>query len=347
VTVDPPDVAGREAILAVHARSKPLGADADLGLLARRTAGFTGADLANLINEAALLAARERLPAIGMEQLEAAVDRVLAGPERRGRLLSLEERRTIAYHEMGHALVLTSLPGTDPVRRISIVGRGRSLGWTLTVPEGDRALGSKSQLRNRLAGLLGGRVAEELVLGQEDITTGGADDLLKATQLARQMVTELGMSGLGVRVVEAGEMGLARTHSDELGRRVDAEVDRLLDEALGRARAILAARRELLDALAARLLEVETMSGAELTAIVSSHATLELRGVAVPRAAAATAAPVATPALPAIAVARRPAGARGQRGTGVGTIPPPWLRTLLRAVAKPRGGRPGPGGLSG
>jgi cell division protease FtsH len=248
---------------------------------------------------------------------------------------------------MGHALVLTSLPGTDPVRRVSIVGRGRSLGWTLTVPEGDRALGSKSQLRNRLAGLLGGRVAEELVLGHEDITTGGADDLLKATQLARQMVTELGMSGLGVRVVEAGEMGLARAHSDELGRRVDAEVDLLLDEALGRARALLAARRDLLDALAARLLQVETMSGAELAALVFSHATVELRGVAVPLATATAAPPVASPTLPASAVARRPAGAAASRSTGAGGVPPPWLRTLVRAVARPRGGRPRPGGLSG
>ena len=347
VTVDAPDVTGREAILAVHARCKPLGEDADLGLLARRTPGFTGADLANLINEAALLAAREQLPVIGMAQLEAAVDRVLAGPERRGRLLSLDERRTIAYHEMGHALVLTSLPGTDPVRRVSIVGRGRSLGWTLTVPEGDRALGSKSQLRNRLAGLLGGRAAEEIVLGQEDITTGGADDLLKATQLARQMVTELGMSGLGVRVVEAGEMGLAHAHSDELGRRVDDEVDRLLDEALGRARAILAARRQLLDALAARLLEVETMSGVELAAIVSSNPTVELHGAAVPRTAAKTAVPVSTGARSTAAVARRPAGAGARRGTGAATVPPPWLRTLLRAVTGPRGGRPRPGGLSG
>jgi cell division protease FtsH len=347
VTVDPPDVTGREAILAVHARCKPLATDADLSLLARRTPGFTGADLANLINEAALLSAREQLPVIGMAQLEAAVDRVLSGPERRGRLLSLDERRTIAYHEMGHALVLASLPGTDPVRRVSIVGRGRSLGWTLTVPEGDRALGSKSQLRNRLAGLLGGRVAEELVLGQEDITTGGADDFLKATQLARQMVTELGMSGLGVRVVEAGEMGLARTHSDELGRRVDDEVNRLLDEALGRARAILAARRELLDALAARLLEVETMSGAELAAIVSSCPSVELHGVVVPRAGARTGVPVATPARPAVAVARRPAGAGARRGAAAATAPPPWLRTLLRAVTGPRGGRPRPGGLSG
>jgi cell division protease FtsH len=248
---------------------------------------------------------------------------------------------------MGHALVLTSLPGTDPVRRVSIVGRGRSLGWTLTVPEGDRALGSKSQLRNRLAGLLGGRVAEEMVLGREDITTGGADDLLKATQLARQMVTELGMSELGVRVVEAGEMGLARSHSDELGRRVDAEVDRLLDEALGRARAILGTRRELLDALAARLLEAETMSGAELAAIISSSPTVELQGVVVPHATATLVAPLATRGRPAVGVARRPGGAAARRGAASGTIPPPWLRTLLRAVAGPRRGRPRPGGLSG
>ena len=283
VTVEAPDVTGRAAILAVHAAGKPLAPDADLPLLARRTAGFTGADLANLVNEAALLAARERRPLIGMGELEAAVDRVLVGPERRGRLLSIGERRTIAYHEMGHAVVLGSLPGTDPVRRVSIVARGRSLGSTLTVPDGDRALGSKSQLKDQLAGLLGGRAAEEILLGPDDITTGGADDLLKATQLARRMVTELGMSGLGVRVVESGEQGAPQIHSDELGRRVDAEVDGLLDDALGRARTILVARRPLLDALAERLLEVETMSGAELAEMVSQRATVELRGVVAPR----------------------------------------------------------------
>jgi cell division protease FtsH len=351
VTVEPPDVAGREAILAVHARGKPLSRDADLGLVARRTAGFTGADLANLVNEAALLAAREQRPEIGMGNLEAAVDRVLAGPERRGRLLSLDERRTIAYHEMGHALVLASLPGTDPVRRVSIVGRGRSLGWTLTVPEADRALGTKTQLRNRLAGLLGGRVAEEIVLGPDDITTGGADDLLKATQLARQMVTELGMSGLGVRVLEGGETGLAHLHSDELGRRVDAEVDRLLDEALGRARTLLMARRGLLDQLAARLLEVETMSGAELAEIIASHLsappTVELRGVVAPMPSRPAPEPVAaaTPG-PGAAPEPRPASA-GVRGGAPASSSPPWLRTLLRAAAGARGGRPRPGGLSG
>ena len=347
VTVDPPDVSGRAAILAVHAAGKPLAADADLGLLARRTAGFTGADLANLVNEAALLAARERRARIAMADLEAAVDRVLTGPERRGRLLSLDERRTIAYHEMGHALVLACLPGTDPVRRVSIVGRGRSLGWTLTVPDIDRALASKSQLKDRLAGLLGGRAAEEVVLGFDDITSGGADDLLKATQLSRQMVTGLGMSGLGVRVVEADEPGLGPTHSDELGRRVDAEVERLLDEALGRARAILASRRELLDALATRLLEVETMSGAEMAAIVAAHANVELRGVLSPPAPARPAEPAVAASLRGgPAPAPRPAGAPARAGVPAATGPPPWLRSLLRAAASFLGGRPGAGGLS-
>jgi cell division protease FtsH len=348
VTMDAPDVTGRAAILAIHAAGKPLAADADLELLARRTAGFTGADLANLVNEAALLAAREGRPLIGMGDLEAAVDRVLAGPERRGRLLTIGERRTIAYHEMGHALVLDALPGTDPVRRVSIVGRGRSLGSTLTVPESDRALGSKSQLKDQLAALLSGRAAEEILLGPDDITTGGADDLLKATQLARQMVTELGMSGLGVRVVETGEAGLGRMHSDDLGRRVDAEVDRLLDEALDRARAMLGARRELLDALAERLLEVETMGGVELAEIVSRHATVELRGVVSPLPAARRGAPPAvavTPTAGSATTPRRVAAAAAVLTPATG--PSPWLRGLLRAAGAVLSGRTRPGGLSG
>jgi cell division protease FtsH len=339
VTLEPPDVTGRAAILAVHAAGKPLAPDADLGLLARRTAGFTGADLANLVNEGALLAAREGLPCIAMAELEAAVDRVLAGPERRGRLLSIDERRTIAHHEMGHALVLAALPGTDPVRRVSIVGRGQSLGSTLTVPDGDRALGSKSQLRDRLAGLLGGRAAEEILLGPEDITTGGADDLRKATQLARQMVTELGMSRLGVRVLEAGEPGLGPAHSDDLGRRVDAEVDRLLDEALDRARTILAARREVLDALAARLLEVETLTGDELAEIVSTHMPVELRGVAAPL-------PARRPPEPAAVAAPTLEHAGGPHPAAPAGGPPSWLRTLLRAAGVP-GGRARPGASPG
>jgi len=345
VSVEPPDVAGREAILALHASGKPLAVDADLGLLARRTAGFTGADLANLVNEAALLAAREQRRAISMLHLEAAVDRVLAGPERRGRLISLEERRTIAYHEMGHALVLASLPGTDPVRRVSLVGRGRSLGWTLTVPDGDRVLGSKAQLRDRLAGLMGGRAAEEIVLGPDDITTGGADDLLKATQLARQMVAELGMSGLGVRVVEDDANGVARLHSDDLDRRLDTEVDGLLDEALGRARSILEARRELLDDLADRLLEVETVSGAELAEMLASRATVEVRGVPLRRPSRPAAAPPVSASL-----ALRPAsGPRTGAVAAMSRTEPagsPALRALLRAAAAILG-RPRTGGLSG
>jgi cell division protease FtsH len=280
VTLEAPDVAGRKAILSLHAALTPLAGDADLGVVARRTPGFTGADLANLVNESALLAARDGSAAVTMVHLEQAVDRVLAGPERKGRLVSLEERRIIAHHEMGHALVLASLPGTDPVRRVSLVGRGRSLGWTLTVPEADRVLGSKSQLIARLVGLLGGRAAEELLLGPDDITTGGADDLLQATQLARQMVTELGMSRIGVRVIgAAGDAAAAHLFSDQWASRADAEVDRLLDDALARARAILVERRDLLEELAARLLEVETMSAEEMGEIIAAHGAVVLRGI--------------------------------------------------------------------
>ena len=338
VTFDPPDVTGRRAILALHAQGKPLAADADLDLVARRTPGFTGADLASLVNEAALLAARERCPAIGRRHLELAVDRVMAGPERKGRLVSLRERRIIAYHEMGHALVLTSLPDADPVHRISIIGRGRSLGWTLTVPEGDQVLTSKSQLTDRLVGLLGGRAAEEIVLGAGDITTGGADDLLTATQLARQMVTQFGMSGLGVRVVESGALG--PPHSEDLDRRVDAEVDRLLDDALRRAREILVGGRDQLDRLAERLLEVETMNAEEMTAVIDSAGMVDLRGV-----------PVARPPM-----TRRPEGSALPVPAAVAAMVEAAPPAVARKVGALRGrlqavfgaiGRPGPGGLAG
>jgi cell division protease FtsH len=279
VTLEAPDIAGRKAILTLHAALTPLAEDADLGVVARRTPGFTGADLANLVNESALLAARDGDAAVTMAHLERAVDRVLAGPERKGRLVSLEERRIIAHHEMGHALVFATLPGSDPVRRISLVGRGRSLGWTLTVPEADRVLGTKSQLTARLIGLLGGRAAEELLLGPDDITTSGADDLLKATQLARQMVTELGMSRIGVRVLGAAtEGGAGQLFSDQWASRVDAEVDRLLEDALDRARFILMERRDLLEELAGRLLQVETMSAEEMAEIIATHRAVTLRG---------------------------------------------------------------------
>jgi cell division protease FtsH len=330
VTVEAPDVAGRRAILALHAARVPLGDDADLGVVARRTPGFTGADLANLVNEAALLAARERAASVGMAHLEQAVDRVLAGPERKGRLVSLEERRIIAHHEMGHALVLASLPGTDPVRRVSLVGRGRALGWTLTVPADDRVLGTRSQLTARLVGLLGGRAAEELLLGEHDITTGGADDLLKATELARQMVAELGMSDLGVRVVESG-VGAGHGHSDELARRVDAEVDRLLAGALERARGLLSERRPLLDELAERLLEVETVSAEEMAEIIAAHQGVDLRGVhREPHRSAAAPRPATIP-VPAPAP---PPGAPVALPVMAAALPAPASAGAVRAVRR-------------
>ncbi|MGH3650180.1 MAG: ATP-dependent zinc metalloprotease FtsH, partial [Acidimicrobiia bacterium] len=231
ITVDAPDVEGREAILEVHSRGKPLGEDIDLGVLARRTPGFTGADLANLINEAALLAARKRSKEITMVELEEAIDRVIAGPERKTRILSEEERKTIAYHETGHALVGYALPNTDPLHKITIVSRGRSLGHTLALPTHDKYLSKRSELVDRLAMLLGGRTAEELIFA--DPSTGAADDIEKATTLARRMVMEYGMSDeLGPMQYGKpnGEVFLGRDYSrqqdysDEVAAFIDAEV---------------------------------------------------------------------------------------------------------------------------
>ena len=192
IVVDRPDLEGRSAILAVHARGKPLADGVDLDVIARRTPGFTGADLANLVNEAALLAGRRGLDQIGVHQLEEAIDRVMAGPERRSRLISDGEKRVIAYHEGGHALVSHALPNTDPVHKVSIIPRGRALGYTLTLPTEDRFLVRRSELVDELAMLLGGRSAEELIFA--DPTTGAQNDIERATTIARQMVTEFGMS---------------------------------------------------------------------------------------------------------------------------------------------------------
>jgi cell division protease FtsH len=192
IVVDRPDLEGRKAILNVHAKGKPLGSDIDLEVLARRTPGFTGADLANLMNEAALLTARRASNIIGMAEMEDAIDRVIAGPERKSRVMSDKEKRVIAYHEGGHALVGHVLPNTDPIHKVSIVARGRALGWTLALPTEDKHLQSRSELRDELAMLLGGRTAEELVFG--DPTTGAQNDIERATQIARAMVTEFGMT---------------------------------------------------------------------------------------------------------------------------------------------------------
>ncbi|MEO7555598.1 MAG: ATP-dependent zinc metalloprotease FtsH, partial [Acidimicrobiales bacterium] len=273
IVVDRPDLAGRRAILAVHAEGKPLAPGIDLDRLAKRTPGFTGADLANLMNEAALLAARHRFEVIGFAQLDEAIDRVLAGPERKSRVISDKEKQVIAFHEAGHALVGHVLPDGDNVHKVSIVSRGRALGLTWYLPE-DRYTLTTAQLRAQMAAVLGGRSAEELVFGE--ITTGAANDIEKCTEIARAMVTQYGMSGmLGPRKFgqEAGEVfvgrdqGATRDYSDDIASRIDDEVNTLIERAHGQALAILRRHRATLDQLAAELIERETCDDADLARI--------------------------------------------------------------------------------
>jgi cell division protease FtsH len=271
IVIDRPDLEGRKAILKVHAKGKPLDARVDLSVLARRTPGFTGADLANVINEAALLAARRSKRAIGMKEIEEAIDRVMAGPERKTRVMDEQERRLIAYHEGGHALVAHVLPNTDEVHKITVIPRGRALGYTLTLPEQDKFLMTREQMRDELAMLMGGRVAEEVVAG--DVTTGAANDIERATKVARQMVTEYGMSDtIGPRTLgqKQGEVFLGRDwgstpdYSDAVAFEIDQEVRELIDEAHDVALEILTKERAKLDALAALLIEKETLDREEV-----------------------------------------------------------------------------------
>ena len=274
IVVDRPDLEGRIAVLEVHARGIPLAVDVDLAVLARRTAGFTGADLQNLMNEAALLATRRAVSEVGVHELEEAIDRVVAGPERRSRLLSDGERRVIAYHEGGHALVGHALPGTDPVHRVTIIPRGLSLGSTLTLATEDRFLVRRSELIARLAMLLGGRAAEELVF--VDPTTGAQDDIARATTIARQMVTEFGMSdSLGPmrfgqpqeEVFLGRDFHSTPDYSDEVAARIDAEIRKLIEQAHRIARTLLEDNRPALDLLVTVLLEKETVQAEEVEAI--------------------------------------------------------------------------------
>ena len=271
VVIDRPDLEGRKAILRVHARGKPFDASVNLDVLARRTPGFTGADLANVINESALLAARRNKRAISMSEIEEAVDRVMAGPERKTRVMDEQERRLIAYHEGGHALVAHVLPNTDEVHKITVIPRGRALGYTLTLPEQDKFLMTREQLRDELAMLMGGRVAEEIVAG--DVTTGAGNDIERATKVARQMVTEYGMSDvIGPRTlgVKQGEVFLGRDwgstpdYSDAVALEIDTEVRALIDEAHDVALDILTEHRGKLDSLAERLVAEETLDREEV-----------------------------------------------------------------------------------
>ncbi|HKI66339.1 MAG TPA: ATP-dependent zinc metalloprotease FtsH [Solirubrobacterales bacterium] len=266
IVVDRPDRVGRRKILAVHARGKPLAPEVDLDSLAAGTPGLTGAELSNLINEAALLAARRGLTAIGQAELEEGVMRVIAGPERKTRVFSELERRITAYHEMGHALVGHFLEHTDPVHKISIVSRGQALGLTVSLPTEDRFLTSRSALMDQLAMVLGGRAAEELVF--QEITTGAANDLERATTMARQMVTRLGMSEkLGPRVFGSDphqpflgrELGTEPSYSEEMAQEIDEEIYRLIDDAHQRAAKVLLDHQPALHEIAAILIEHETI----------------------------------------------------------------------------------------
>ncbi len=276
VHVDSPDLRGREAILEVHTRNKPL-SSVSLPIVARRTAGFTGADLANVVNEAALLAGRRSSTDITMTDVSEAIDRVMAGPERRSIVMSEREKRVTAYHESGHALVGLLQPDADPVHRVSIVARGRALGWTQNLPTEDRYTLTRSELRARLAILMGGLTAEELVFDER--TTGATDDIEKATRLARAMVTEYGMSdALGPQRFASADdepfLGRELSHasgtSDAIAATVDQEIARFLDEAHTTARQLLSDHRATLDALAARLIEVETLDEDELKSLLAS-----------------------------------------------------------------------------
>jgi cell division protease FtsH len=278
VLVDRPDLNGREAILRLHAKHVHLSPDVDLRTIAQRTPGFVGADLANVVNEAALLAARKEKDAVEMRDFEEAIDRVVAGLEKKNRMLNEKEKEIVAYHEAGHALVAASLPNADPVHRISIIPRGiAALGYTLQLPTEDRYLMTRSELLDKLAVLFGGRVAEELVF--EEISTGAHNDLERAADIARRMVVEYGMSPkFGPLAFEAkrgpvfldGNFAQAKDYSEETAREIDQEVSRIVHETYARVREILTKRRDDLERLARRLLDKEVVDGEELRELLGT-----------------------------------------------------------------------------
>ncbi len=275
IVVDRPDREGRKAILAVHAKGKPLAPGVVLDTLAAQTPGFTGADLASLVNEAALLTARKRKRVIEMEELEEAVLRVIAGPEKKSRLLSEEEKLITAYHETGHALVAHYLPNADPVHKISIISRGQALGYTITLPTEDKFMVKKKEILDKLSHMLAGRVAEEIRF--DDITTGASNDLQRATETARRMITQYGMSeNLGPLTFghDPGQpflgrdYGMGQEYSDETAEKIDAEIRRVVDEAYDTAKAILTAHREELDMISLLLIDKETIDREQFEALV-------------------------------------------------------------------------------
>lgn len=283
VVVDRPDYAGRCEILKVHARGKTLAADVELEKIARRTPGFTGADLSNLLNEAAILAARRNLTEISMDEINDAIDRVLAGPEKKNRVMSQKRKELVAYHEAGHALVGALMPDYDPVQKISIIPRGRAGGLTWFTPSEERmesGLYSRSYLQNQMAVALGGRIAEEIIFGEEEVTTGASNDLQQVARVARQMVTRFGMSdrlgpvALGRQngnVFLGRDIASDRDFSDTTAAAIDEEVKKLVDQAYQRAKQVLVENRAILDKLAEMLVEKETVDAEELQEILSTN----------------------------------------------------------------------------
>ncbi len=276
VIMDLPDVKGREAILKVHLKGKPVLPSVDVLALAKQAHGFSGADLANLVNEAAILAARQGKDAAGLQEFEEAIDRVIAGPARKSRKVSEKEREIVAYHEAGHAIVAARLPNADPVYKVTIVARGAAGGYTRLLPDEDRGLLSKGQFEATLAMMMGGQVAEEIVF--EDITTGASNDLQNANAIARKMVTEYGMSGkLGPRTFDTGreitflgkELTQGHSYSDAVAEKIDGEIESILDKARQRAKRIIKTNRAKLNILAKRLLSEETIEGAELKKLLA------------------------------------------------------------------------------
>ncbi len=278
IVINKPDVLGREKILNVHAKNKPLADEVDLKVLAKRTPGFTGADLQNLLNEAALLAARYNKAKIEMPDLEEAIDKIMAGPEKKSRIISDEEKENTAYHEVGHALLAKLLKGCDPLHKVSIIPRGMALGITMTLPEKDYLTMKKSQLLDRITMTLGGRVAEELIYGSDSVTTGASNDLEKVSSLARKMVTSYGMSekmgnltyGKSEEHVFMGrDFGHNRDFSEEIAADIDKEVKKIVDERYEIAKELLSSNKDMLEFISKALLDRETLDEKEFDELMS------------------------------------------------------------------------------
>jgi cell division protease FtsH len=289
VILDRPDMRGREQILQVHVKGMPLEPDIDLKTIAKATPGFVGADLENLVNEAAILAARRDKRSIGTDEFQEAIERVIAGPERKSRIISEEEKKIVAYHEAGHAIVMHVIPEADPVHKVSIIARGMMGGFTMALPEEDRTLISRNKIKADMAGLLAGRAAETLVFN--DITSGASNDLERVTQLARTMITRLGMSedlgpmvyGKKEELVFLGrEIAEQRDYSESVAVRIDKEVEALVQEAYDRAMSILRQYRDQLDAIAQKLIEVETLEKEEFARLFAEPVAAKNGGTPVP-----------------------------------------------------------------